>query len=402
MPQLIVTAKGQPKACLENVYRLLRAQRRWRFSFNEMGGAVLIDGQPITDPVVTRITRWCQKRDVMVASMAVGEVIRELANETKIHPARDYLNGLRWDGKERLTTWFITHFGAENNIYTQAIGRAWLISAVARVIEPGCQVDHLPVFRGEQGIGKSSGLRALVPDPAWFIDDLRDIGGKDALLQFAGVLIAEVAELHAFKSVELAKLRSFITSPADSYRPPYARASARFPRSFVFAATANEDLVLKDPTGNRRFWPVDCEFVKVDDIKRDRDQLWAEAVVAYRRGDAWHLTDQKVVKFAEREQEEARIPDAYEAPIRKFLDDKEHITVEEIFDHLEQPRGGGLYGQKRALIARTKVEEMRIADCLRALGWRRKQIGKDRRRSWVPKGQKRTAPNVVNLRGGST
>ena len=150
--------------------------------------------------------------------------------------------------------WLVDFLGAEDTPYVRAIGRKWLISAVARAMKPGCKADHMLVLEGPQGILKSSALATLCHDDSWFLEDLRDIHGKDALMQFGGKWLVEIAELQSFRGADIARLKAFISTRTDNYRPPYARLGQDFPRSVILAGTVNEDQYLEDDTGGRRFW----------------------------------------------------------------------------------------------------------------------------------------------------
>jgi putative DNA primase/helicase len=379
---LLMSKSKQPKACLENIHRLLTDQNRWKFAFNEMGGVVMCNGRRLDGPAVTTITRWCHTRSVMVGSQAVAEVIAELADDHRIHPVRDYLNGLTWDGTKRISTWLVDYLGAEGNTYTRAIGCKWLISAVARAMNPGCKADCMLVLEGPQGILKSTAISTLCRDDAWFLEDLRDIHGKDALMQFGGKWLVEIAELQSFRGAENARLKAFLSTRTDNYRPPYARVGQDFPRSVVFAGSVNEDEYLKDPTGARRFWCFQCGTIDLTGLVAARDQLWAEAVVAYRAKESWWLDDAETIKAAQTHQENRRVEDPWEGDIADFLDGQTETTISEILTHLEVSPGGGTQGP-RAKIARTKADQMRVADILRGLGWQRTQLGERRTRSWA-------------------
>jgi predicted P-loop ATPase len=403
---LLKTKGGDVKACLENVHRLLADQTNWEFTFNEMGGHVMCNGIRLTSPMITMITRWCQTRGVMVSSAIVNEAVGELAEHQHVHPVRDYLNGLTWDGAERLSQWLATYLGAENTDYTRAIGRKWMISAVARAMKPGCKADCLLVLEGPQGILKSSALQVLAGNLDWYLEDLRDFTGKDALIQFAGKWLVELSELQGTKGTENARLKAFLSCRVDNYRPPYGRVAQDFPRSVVFAGTINESEYLKDPTGARRYWCFECGTIKLDALKNDRDQLWAEAVHAFRAGEKWYLEDAEIIKAAQEEQEARRIQDPWESPIANFLENRETTTVDSVLSHLEQPPGGsGIPGGGRARpkIARTKTDQMRVAEILRILGWEKKRLGHARTRSWVRNAQDgEPPPDEVVLQGGST
>ena len=226
----------------------------------------------------------------------MGEVIAEIADAHRIHPVRDYLTSLKWDGIERLDMWLVDFLGAEDTLYVRAIGRRWLISAVARAIKPGVKADHMLVLEGPQGILKSSALATLCHDDSWFLEDLRDIHGKDALMQFGGKWLVEIAELQSFRGADNSRLKAFISTRTDNYRPPYARVGQDFPRSVVLAGSVNEDQYLKDATGGRRFWCFACGTIDIDGLAEARDQLWAEAAAAYAAKENWWLDNSEIIE----------------------------------------------------------------------------------------------------------
>ncbi len=245
------------------------------------------------------------------------------------------------------------------------------------------------MLEGPQGALKSSALRALCADDQWFLEDLSDITGKDALLQFGGKWIVEIAELQSFKGAADGRLKAFISKRVDTYRPPYGRITQDYPRSVVLAGTTNDLQFLEDSTGGRRFWCLECGTIDLDGIVRDRDQLWAEAVAEYQAHKPWWLEHGLLIQAAEEEQEARRIPDPWETVIADFLarhDEDFTITGDAIFTHLEEPANHH-QGPARARIARTKADEMRLGKVLRVLGWRRTFRGPadDRQRCWTKK-----------------
>jgi predicted P-loop ATPase len=167
-----------------------------------------------------------------------------------------------------------------------------MISAVARIFEPGCKADYALVAEGKQGLGKSSGIKALAGGE-WYTDDIADVGSKDAAMQVRGRLLVEIAELKTLTTgtAENSHVKAFMSRSVDHFRPPYGRRVGDFPRQAVLFGTVNHFQYLKDETGARRFWPISCNGpVRVEEIKRDRDQLWAEAVARYRKKEKWCLT----------------------------------------------------------------------------------------------------------------
>ena len=241
----------------------------------------------------TQLLGWLQAQDVRArAKHSVASCVSVIAGRAGFHPVREYLDGLEWDGEPRLQIWLAEYLNAAGEPrYQAAVGRRWLISAVARVMEPGCKADCVVVLEGKQGVGKSTAARVMATRDSWFCDSMPDLGEKDAMIQLRGRWIIELAELATIRKSQLEATKTFLAKPADTYRPFYGLRTAQVPRQCVFVGTTNDKEYLRDTTGNRRFWPVKCGKINIDALVRDRDQLWAEALTEYRAGVQWHLTD---------------------------------------------------------------------------------------------------------------
>ena len=200
----------------------------------------------------------------------------------------DMLEGLpEWDGVKRKDTLLIDCLGAEDCAYTRAVTALLLRAALARAFQPGCKFDYMVVLQGPQGAGKSTMIRLLAMRQEFFVDDVKNIGAKDAQEQIQGRWFVEMAELAAFKGRYIETLKSFITSQVDSYRVPYAKRPVQLSRRCVLVGTTNLGEYLDDPTGNRRFLPVECSGKGMRSlfgtgIEGYIEQVWAEALVDYR------------------------------------------------------------------------------------------------------------------------
>jgi predicted P-loop ATPase len=265
-----------------------------------------------------RCAEWLQRREINVAPSVVSRSVAAVGRDVRIHPVRDYLQALVWDGVPRLESWTVAHLGASDTPLHRAFGALWLISAVARIMRPGSKVDHMLILEGPQGAKKSTALKVLAGDD-WFTDELAEIGSKDAAQQMRGVWIIELAELDAISRAEVSRIKAFLTRTVDRYRPPYERYVIDVPRQCVFAGSVNPDTYLRDETGNRRFWPVRCGTIDLDALRRDRDQLWAEAISRFRAGAVWWLTDPDLIGMAHAEQESRYQSDAWDELIERWL-----------------------------------------------------------------------------------
>lgn len=341
--------------------------------FNQLRNAVVFVGSPPTgflprkpgdewaDTDDTACSHWLMKSWRMdVPELRVRSVVSLVAHRRAFHPIQQALESYVWDQTLRVDTWLSSYLGVEDCAYGRTVGRWWLISAVARVMKPGVKVDTMLILEGPQGARKSSALRALAGDD-YFLDDMREVGGVESAKQLRGKWLVELAELDAFRRAESSTIKRFISQQSDCYRPSYGRTSVDFPRHCVFAGSTNHDEYLHDETGARRFWPVRCGTIDLGALTRDRDQLWAEALVLFRRGERWwpETTDEELLCKAE--QKERQSEDAWEESIREYLRDKDAVTTKEVL-----ACALGLEMNQM-----TNVSMKRVAAVLRCLGWER-------------------------------
>lgn len=252
------------------------------------GSSAIPNSSDWGDEHLTWLTGWLQSA-LPARREIVQNVVIAVAKASSSHPVRDYLSGLVWDRVPRLATWLKRYLGAKDAAaYLEAVGPKALIGAAARIFAPGCQMDTMLVLEGAQGVGKSSAVQ-LLAGADWARDITGDLSTKDAVLNIQGLWIGEMAELTALRRSDQEAIKSFVSRRIDRYRPPYGRNTVDRPRHCAFIATTNEHEYLQDPTGGRRFWPVDCGDIDLIGIERDRNQLWAEAVFRYKAGERWHL-----------------------------------------------------------------------------------------------------------------
>jgi predicted P-loop ATPase len=333
---------GNIRATLGNLILFLRHHPRWRdvlgfdeFAYRPVARKRLPWGEEAadwTDHHESQTRVWFQREvDINPGLGDVGRAVQAAARANPFHPVREYLDGLVWDGTPRLDTWLARYFHAEDSEYIRAIGPRWLISAVARVYEPGCKVDHVLVLEGPQGKQKSESLRTLAKD--WFTDRLSHVASKDAAQEITGVWLVEIAEMDALTKASSSAMKAFITRRFDRFRPPWARHLIKLQRQCVFAGSINPPVggYLKDPTGARRFWPVLCRgMIDRAGLERDRDQLWAEAVVRYRAGGKWWLETPELEALATAEQALRFKHDAWQEPIQRWLGRRNDVAIGEV------------------------------------------------------------------------
>ncbi len=257
------------------------------------------------------------------------KVITDAAYDNSFHPVRDYLNKLVWDQEPRIDRWLTTYGGAEETAegsetqtYLEAISAIVLIAAVRRVMRPGCKYDEMLVLESKQGLSKSSALRALCPHDEWFSDDLPlNCDAKEIIERTLGKWIIEASDLVGGRKADRDHLKSMLSRQTDGpARMAYAHIPVERPRQFVIIGTTNTAEYLADTTGSRRFWPVRVQRFDVDGITRDRDHLWAEAVVRERNGESIRLPE-GLWDAAGEHQEQRREVDAWEEIITHYLEE---------------------------------------------------------------------------------
>ncbi|MDG6398694.1 VapE family protein [Pseudomonas quasicaspiana] len=387
--QFARTENGMLIAHMQNVELILGNDERWagvigfsafsskivKLRAAPYGGGVG-DWADIDDMLVMK---WlAQQYNLRVKASSVIEAVSVVAHDHAFHPVRNYLNALEWDRVPRLDTWLTEIMGVALTEYSSKVGKRWLVSAVGRVMKPGCKADSVMILEGAQGAGKSTAMSVLGGE--WFMDTPFALGDKDGFQAIRGKWIVELGELDSFNKAESTKAKQFFSASTDTYRESYGRRTMDVPRQCVFVGTTNQDEYLKDATGNRRYWPVACTKVDLDKLREVRDQLWAEAMFCYLSGDIWWVNREESTLFADA-QEERFVVDEWEGPILDWLESSqigETATGSEIL-------AGPL---KLDLGHWGKPEQMRVGAIMHRLGWRKVRLAalpKSGQRPWAYK-----------------
>jgi hypothetical protein len=351
----------KPLPVLASVLVGLRADYADHFAYDEMRRAAVfrVTKKPVTDADIVKFQERFQLAGLKrIGKEPVCDGIDLHARENSFHPIRDYLDGLKWDGTPRLKTWTRAYLGAEDTAYNSAVGEMFLISMVARVMKPGCKVDHMLVLEGEQASMKSTACRVLAGDDH-FSDNLPDLENKDSSQHLRGKWLIEVAEMHAFDKATSTRLKSYISRQEERYRPSHGRLEVHEPRQCVFIGTTNKEAYLRDETGGRRFWPVRTGKIDIDALRRDRDQLFAEAKVLFDNGTPWWPDREFEKTHIMPEQEERYEADPWEEAIRGAVEMKSRVTIGEI---------AGQLGIGTAQM--NKTHQLRIINTLTTMGFK--------------------------------
>lgn len=280
------------------------------------------DPEPLKDVDYSGIRNYIES---VYGIVAVGKIDDAMALEferNSYHPIQDYIKAQKWDGKPRVDTLLIDYFGADDNVYTRAAIRKTLCAAVARVFCPGTKFDTVLVFVGTQGEFKSTFIRKL--GVKWFSDTLTTVQGKEAFEQIQSAWLIEIAELSSLKKAEVETIKQFISKQEDIFRPAYGRTVEVFRRQCVFFGTTNDKDFLRDPTGNRRFNPIDVRMSRVkksviDDLTEyEVGQIWAEAYQMYLNGEKLYLIGEEE-KIANRERTHHYASDERTGIVEEYL-----------------------------------------------------------------------------------
>ncbi len=359
-------SKGNPYPNLHNA-RMAITKLGVTLEFDEFSERSLIDGLSgfgphLEDAAVTRL--WLTIEETF--KLAFGKdkfwaIVLDTARRNIRHPVREFLDTLRWDGVPRLDGWLTDYLGVEDSEYTRAVGMLVLVAAVRRVRDPGCKFDEMMTLEGAQGGGKSSALRALAMKSEWFSDDLPlGVKTQQFIEATSGKWIVEAGELRGMRKGDVETLKACLSRQADRARMVWGRLAVERERQFVIIGTTNSEQYLRDHTGNRRFWPVKVGTIDLAGLRRDREQLWAEAVARELAGESIRL-DPSLYAAAAREQDARRVEDPFVQRLSDALSGVEgKLRAGDAWEIVGVPPG-----------QRSQEHNARLGDAMRELGWER-------------------------------
>lgn len=293
----------------------------------------------------------------------IGQGALAAALKNEVHPLRDWLLSIKWDGKPRIERWLLEVAGAVGHEgLIRALSKVTLLQAVARVLDPGHQVDSVLVLEGPQGIGKSKLVQALGGE--FYSNFNLDPKNKDTFLSMFGKWIIEMSEMDVTRKVDANTLKTFITTRVDNLRLPYATEAQDYPRQCIFIGTVNKDAMgeyLYDTTGNRRFFPVEIRLVNDALLRNIREQLFAEAVFRFQKGEPTYIRDNKLLEVAKREQKMRQATDPWDNTIASYVREEQpwFLSTSYVWRFI-------LKGDEIKL---KRNDQRRIADILRDLGY---------------------------------
>jgi predicted P-loop ATPase len=359
---------------VHNLVLILENDPAWKgqFRFDEFRMKIIQGEQELIDHHLVALKAWLERHwiDSEVKTTVVREAVELVAHRHSFHPVREWLKGLVWDGVTRIPTFFQDFCGTPLTPYSTAVANSMFVSAIARVMQPGCKVDTMVVFEGAQGIGKSKLVQAMF-GTRWHCDITQEPGSLDFYQNLRGKWIGEFSELSAMGKADQNRVKQALTQTQDTYRASYAHYSRTYPRQFIFTGNTNKADYLFDETGARRYLPIECHEINAEAVEPLRDQLWAEAVQRYQAGNIWwNIPD------ADREQEKRYQVDSWEDYVKPWLKGRAQVTMSEILEEALSLK----------IDRHDRSSQTRVGAILRRLGWvaKRDSTG-DRQRYYVKK-----------------
>ncbi|PGH21771.1 virulence-associated protein E [Fusobacterium polymorphum] len=324
---------------LSNIILILRNDKELKFKiFKDIFSSRILvrDGVPWDRKFETPDRIWTDTDDAglrwylesnygITSTNKIIDGVNLIAEENAENKVATRLQSTQWDGEKRLETLFIDYLGCEDNAYTREVSEKSLVAAAKRAIYGGIKWDNMPILIGPQGVGKSTFLKILGMD--WYNDSLVNVEGKDACELIQGSWIIEMGELSSLRKSELNLVKNFLSRTDDIFRASYGRRAQKYPRRCAFFGTANDTNFLRDETGNRRFWPIDCFIYKPKksifvDLKDALDQIWAEACELAKNEFYSLVLSNEAEKIAKEEQDSHSEDNVYKGIILDYLDKK--------------------------------------------------------------------------------
>ncbi len=361
-----------PRSTLDNAARVLELDPAFNSAhlwFDEFLNQIIFANSPVRewiDEDDLELARY-MSRDIGMRSMTdtlANKAVRLVASKRKHHGVREWLDGLTWDGVERIdqalsTLWGATITEDQPQDHVQQASSNFFIGLVARVFVPGCKLDNMVVFEGQQNKGKSLALETLIGSE-WYAPAHAKVQDKDFFQDLRGKWLIEISEMDAFHGQALTRVKSVVSTPRDRYRPSYGRASRDFPRQCVFAGTTNKEDWGEDETGLRRFWPILCKGnIDIAAIKSLRGQLFAEALVKYRLGYKWWIMPESTTAV----QADRQSRDVWYPIIEQWLIGQTSVEITDVLTN----------AVKMAVDKQDERAKKRVGRALRLIGWYEKR-----------------------------
>jgi hypothetical protein len=328
--------KGKPKESIENFFRIMTTDQHYRsVRYNLMTNSAevirkTIDGENL---VKWSDTEDAESRNVIESEYHLyspqkhSDALRMLFKQREYNPILELIEGIEWDGENRIEHCLTEWMKAEDSDYTREVSRLIFAGGINRIYHPGCKFDDVPVLVGtKQGEGKSTFIKWLAINEQWFTE-IKKVDGSDSIEQLFGAWVCEIPELSAFKKAgDVESIKAYITRTKDKYRKPYDKSPVEYPRRCLFIGTTNSDRFLTDKSGNRRFYPVTVRSSGYDLFDHEKEckeyiiQCWAEARERFKAGNMPPFADYHLIKEYQKMQDEAMEDDWRVGKIASYLE----------------------------------------------------------------------------------
>lgn len=302
----------------------------------------------------------------------VRDGVMQIAEDNRFDSAMQWASSLTWDGVPRVDTFLVTYMGVQPGAYAQSVSRYTWTALAARLLQPGAKCDMVPVLVGGQGTGKSTGVMAMAPESDAYVEVNLEHRDDNLARSLRGKLVGELGELRGLATKDAEAIKAWITRTHEEWIPKYVEFATKFPRRLLFIGTTNSDEFLADDTGERRWLPVGVGAVDVAGIERDRDQLWAEAIVLFKQdGVQWR----DALTLAADKHDHYKVSDPWQSAIEDWLAQDEMDSPE------GEPRSSRPFKLENVMLGALGLdagrqgmrEQKRTASVLRRLGFAKRR-----------------------------
>lgn len=297
----------------------------------------VLNGFPISDEELVNITLPMLQSEQSLGlnnlkKSTIYSGIELLLYGRKRDPYKEMLTNSVWDGVPRIDTFFSKYFGTLDDAYHRMVARCFWVSVAARGVKPGEKVDFMLVLEGDEGINKSSIVKAIGGDYTFAPTRPDLMTNENELRKMHQASIVELPELIGLIGQDAEMVKGFITTTEDSIRPLFGKKAFPNPRGFVFVGTTNKRRYLDYDMGDRRFLPVTVhKNIDIVKIKTDREQLFAEAVHRYKQGEKWWDIDKVLLSSVISKK---KLIDPLASEIKLICEGRAMVSVTFIFKQL--------------------------------------------------------------------
>lgn len=243
-----------------------------------------------------------KKFSLKVKIVDLDTAIVSASDKHRYHPIKKQIQEVDWDGKPRAESFFIDVLGVEDNIYNRECTRKWLLASLTRIFNPGAKFDEMIILQGGQGIGKSTTLQRL---SLGYYTDITEKISDEVTFKVLRTWHVELSELSTMFKTDSDTYKAWLSARQDTVRKKYGTDPNTYPRRFTVLGTTNNKEILKDRTGNRRYWIMYCDKEKIKNTIWNIDncyilQLWSEVY-------QWYLNKESLLISEETKQYMAKI-----------------------------------------------------------------------------------------------